>query len=276
MTTGILHPPRKALIPCGGKGTRMMGLSRGGAKELLPVAGKPLLLWALGESAASGIDDVMIVISPGKEDVAEAALAAAGQAGMPARIEIGVQHEPRGLADAIRVGREFAGAEPLAVALPDNVFVGDAPALAQVGAVYTATGKNVVAMVELFQKDAARYGPTSIYPGEIVGDEFRISAVPDKGDRGKTFDLKGARSGFTGVGRYVFTSEAFATIDEVESGLTAGQELDDIPVMRLLLQRRRLTGCRIRGDFLDVGIPSGYSEANGRLMDRAGKVSSPS
>jgi UTP--glucose-1-phosphate uridylyltransferase len=276
MTTGILHPPTKALIPCGGKGTRMMGLSRGGAKELLPVAGKPLLLWALGECAASGIGDVMIVISPGKEDIAEAALAAAGRAGMPTRVEIGVQREPRGLADAIRVGREFAGGEPLGVALPDNVFLGDAPALAQVGAVYTATGKNVVAMVELFQKDAARYGPTSIYPGEIAGDEFRISAVPDKGDRGKTFDLKGARSGFTGVGRYVFASEVFETIDEVESGLGTGQELDDIPVMRLLLERRRLTGCRIRGDFLDVGIPSGYSEANDRLMDRAGRVSSPS
>jgi UTP--glucose-1-phosphate uridylyltransferase len=275
MTTGILHPPRKALIPCGGKGTRMMGLSRGGAKELLPVAGKPLLLWALGECAASGIDDVMIVISPGKEDVAEAALAAAAQPGMPARVEIGIQREPRGLADAIRVGREFAGADTLAVALPDNVFVGDAPGLAQVGAIYMATGKNVVAMVELFQKDAARYGPTSIYPGEVSGNEFRITAVPDKGDRGKTFDLKGADSGFTGVGRYVFTSEAFATIDEVESGLSAGQELDDIPVMRLLLERRRLTGCRIRGEFLDVGIPSGYSEANERLRDQAGRVSSP-
>jgi UTP-glucose-1-phosphate uridylyltransferase len=252
----------------------MMGLSRGGAKELLPVAGRPLLLWALGECAASGIDDVMIVISPGKEDVAEAALASAGKPGMPVRVEIGIQREPRGLADAIRVGRDFAGADPLSVALPDNVFVGDAPALAQVGAIYTATGKNVVAMVELFQKDAARYGPTSIYPGEVRGNEFRITAVPDKGDRGKTFDLKGADSGFTGVGRYVFTGEAFTTIDEVESGLSGGQELDDIPVMRRLLERGRLTGCRIRGDFLDVGIPSGYSEANERLRGQAGEVSS--
>jgi UTP-glucose-1-phosphate uridylyltransferase len=67
----------------------------------------------------------------------------------------------------------------------------------------------------------------------------------------------------------------FRTIDEVESGLQAGQELDDIPVMRLLLQRGRLTGCRIRGDFLDVGIPSGYTEANERLRDNTSEVSSP-
>jgi UTP--glucose-1-phosphate uridylyltransferase len=271
MTTGILHPPGKALIPCGGKGTRMSALSRGRAKELLPVAGTPLLLWVMRECAASGIENVMVVISPGKEEVAETALAAAGQSALPARVEIGIQREPRGLADAIRVGRKFAGTEPLAVALPDNVFIGASPALAQLAAVYRNTGKSVVAMVELFQQDAARYGPTAIYPGEVAGDEFRIAAVPEKGERGKTFDLKGASSGFTGVGRYIFGDEVFTVIDEVEAGLSPpGQELDDIPVMRRLLERGRLTGCRIRGDFLDVGIPSGYNEANQRLRNGSG------
>ena len=89
--------------------------------------------------------------------------------------------------------------------------------------------------------------------------------MPAKGDRVKTFDLRGAASGFTGVGRYVFTPEVFAAIDEVEARLAPGEELDDIPVMRLLLERDRLAGCRIHGDFLDVGIPFGYREANDRL-----------
>ena len=265
MTAGILHPPSKALVPCGGKGTRMASLSGGGAKELLPVAGTPLLLWVLRECASSGMSEVMVVIAPGKEEVAEAARAVAGNSGMPARIEIGIQTAPRGLADAIRVGRDFAADSPFAVALPDNLFVSARPALAQVAAVHGATGKSVVAMVELFQKDADRYGPTSIYPGTVDGNEFRIDAVPAKGDRARTFDLRGAPSGFTGVGRYVFVPEVFAAIDEVEAALRPGEELDDIPVMRLLLQRERLTGCRIRGDFLDVGIPSGYREANERL-----------
>jgi len=268
MTAGILHPVRKALIPCGGKGTRMAALSRGGAKELLPVAGTPLLLWVLRECASSGIEEAMVVIAPGKDEVADVALDAAGTPGLPKRVHIGIQAEPRGLADAIRVGREFADGTPLAVALPDNLFVGAAPALAQLAGVHHATRKNVVAMVELFQKDAERYGPTSIYPGTVRGDEFSIDAVPAKGDRGKTFDLGGAASGFTGVGRYVFTAEVFAVIDEVEAGLKQGEELDDIPVMRVLLQRGRLTGCRIEGDFLDVGIPSGYGEADDRLGRR--------
>ncbi len=270
MTPGILHPVRKALIPCGGKGTRMAAVSGGRAKELLPVAGIPLLHRVLGECAASGIEQVMVVVAPGKDDVAQAAAEMAGTEGMPASVEIGLQREPRGLADAIRIGREFAGADPLAVALPDNLFVGGPPCLSQVADLHRSTGKSVVAMVELFQKDAARYGPTAIYPGSLDGDEFRLTAVPDKGDRGRTFDLKGSASGFTGVGRYVFTPEVFTAIDEVEARLQTGRELDDIPVMRLLLERDRLTGCRIRGDFLDVGIPSGYSEADTRLRAHAG------
>jgi UTP--glucose-1-phosphate uridylyltransferase len=248
----------------------MAAVSGGRAKELLSVAGIPLLNWVFGECAASGIDQVMVVVSPGKDDVAQAAAELAGAEGMPARVEIGLQREPRGLADAIRIGREFAAADPLAVALPDNLFVGEPPCLSQVAAVHHSTGKSVVAMVELFQKDASRYGPTAIYPGRLDGDEFRIINVPDKGDRGRTFDLKGAASGFTGVGRYVFTPEVFTAIDEVEAHLETGRELDDIPVMRLLLERHRLTGCRVRADFLDVGIPSGYSEADTRLRAHRG------
>jgi UTP-glucose-1-phosphate uridylyltransferase len=63
----------------------------------------------------------------------------------------------------------------------------------------------------------------------------------------------------------VFAPEVFSAIDEIDASLSPGKELDDIPVMQLLLRRQRLTGCRIRGDFLDVGLPSGYAEADQRL-----------
>ena len=92
-----------------------------------------------------------------------------------------------------------------------------------------------------------------------------IESIPDKGPRHATFDPKGATSAFTGVGRYVFLPEVFSAIDEVEANLPSGQELDDIPVLQLLLRPGRLTGCRIRGDFLDVGLPAGYREADARL-----------
>ena len=243
----------------------MASLTKGAAKELLPVGGVPLVLRVMEECAASGVREVLVISAPGKEDVEDAVKAAAGTSGMPAKVRVIVQQEPRGLADAIRLGREFAGSDLLGVALPDNLFVDDAPALEQLFDVHQSTGKNVVAIVELNAANKDRYGPTAIYPGRLRDNEFQIASIPDKGPRHNTFDLKGAESAFTGVGRYVFLPGAFAAIDEIDESLPAGKELDDIPVMQLLLQRRQLTGCRIRGEFLDVGLPSGYLEADTRF-----------
>ena len=257
---------KRAIIPCGGKGTRMAALTGGAAKELMPVAGKPLLLWVLGECAASGIEEVLVVAAPHKQDVIDVARGAAGKAGMPHRIDTVIQREPRGLADAIRHGIGFVASDPFGVALPDNLFIGDTPALQQLIDAHRATRKNVVAVVELFPGDAERAGPTAIFPGKLDGDLYEIADIPSKGARGSTFDLKGAPSGFTGVGRYVFLpNELFPTIDEVERELSAGAELDDVPVMQILLERGQLIGRRIVGDFLDVGLPVGYNEANERL-----------
>jgi UTP-glucose-1-phosphate uridylyltransferase len=255
----------KALIPCGGKGTRMAALTHGGAKELLPIGGVPLVLRVMEECAASGVREVLIVSAPGKSDLDEIVRQAAGGVGMPRVVRVVTQQNARGLADAIRLGREFAGNDILGVALPDNLFLGDAPALEQLYDVHAATGKNVVAIVELTAGNKDKYGPTAIYPGRLNSDEFVIDAIPDKGPRQSTFDFAGAKSAFTGVGRYVFRPEVFAAIDEIDANLPAGKELDDIPVMQLLLRRHALTGCRIRGDFLDVGLPSGYKEADARL-----------
>jgi UTP--glucose-1-phosphate uridylyltransferase len=256
---------RRALIPCGGKGTRMALLSGGRPKELMPVGGVPLLLRVMAECAASGIEEVLVVAAPDKEDVVEVALSAAGRDDMPARVATVIQHEPRGLADAMRLGREFAAGGPIGVALPDNLFLAQVPALAQLIETHQQTGKSTVAMVELFPEDAARAGPTALYPGKLVGDEYAIAEIPSKGSRTSTFDLKGMPSGFTGVGRYVFLPEVFAAIDEIDRRLRPGEELDDVPVMALLLERGRLTGRRIVGDFLDVGLPAGYRDANERF-----------
>jgi UTP-glucose-1-phosphate uridylyltransferase len=243
----------------------MAALTHGGAKELLPIGGVPLVLRVMEECAASGVREVLIVSAPGKSDLDEIVRQAAGGVGMPKVVQVVTQQNARGLADAIRMGRDFAGDDILGVALPDNLFLGDAPALQQLYGVHAATGKNVVAIVELTAANKDKYGPTAIYPGRLNGDEFVIESIPDKGPRQSTFDFGGARSAFTGVGRYVFLPEVFAAIDEIDANLPAGKELDDIPVLQLLLRRQALTGCRIRGDFLDVGLPSGYKEADERL-----------
>ena len=75
----------------------------------------------------------------------------------------------------------------------------------------------------------------------------------------------GAASAFTGVGRYVFRPDVFDVIDEAERALAPGAELDDVPVLQRLLARGALVGRRMRGRFLDAGLPAGYAEAQAAL-----------
>ena len=244
----------------------MLTISRGMAKELLSIAGEPVLAHVLRECAQSGIEHALVVVSPEKPSVATFAKSVAGAVGMPTRIDTAVQMEPKGLADAVRVGRSFAGDEPVAVALPDNLFVDTPqPAVAQVIETYGREHVNVVGLTEITADIAASRGPTPIYPGTRAGDEFLIESIPSKGAHGSTFDLGSANSAMTGVGRYVFGPTAFGIIDEVERTLEPGRELDDIPVMQAMLARGELRGRVLRGTFLDVGLPEGFREATERL-----------
>ncbi len=258
-------PPHHALIPCGGKGTRMRSLTGGAPKELVEVAGIPVVERVARECAASGITDLLVVIAPGKEAIQDRLAWQAGTHGMPARISFAVQREARGMADAIRLGANFCDRGPIAVALPDNLFLGATPALQQVINVATKAGKSAVSIVGISTEKARAKGATAIYQGDIVGHEYRIAHIPDKGAKSATFDTGGAKVAYTGVGRYAFGPAVWKAIDEVESTLAPGAELDDIPVMQLLLNRGLMTGCLIEGRFLDVGLPTGYNEANAEL-----------
>lgn len=239
----------------------MASLTRGAPKELLEVAGVPVVIRVLEECAKSGVTDALVVIAPEKTELVERLAPLSGTRGMPATIAFATQNEPRGLADAIRLGRAFSDGSPIAVALPDNLFVGDPPAMKQVIDTHIATGESVVAMVEISADDAARRGPTSAYPGHLEGDEYVIDRISGKGERGTTFNTGGRSSAFTGVGRYVFNFDVFNAIDAVERSLPTGAELDDVPVMQHLLSVGGLTGRRIKGKFFDVGLISGYEEA---------------
>jgi UTP-glucose-1-phosphate uridylyltransferase len=247
----------------------MLALTRGAPKELLPVAGVPVVERVARECAASGITDLLVVTAPGKEAIEAHLRPLAGAQGMPGRIEFVVQPEARGLADAIRLGRDFADDGAIAVALPDNLFVADRPALRQVIDVADATGKSAVAVVGIAAEEASRRGATAIYQGTVQRQgEYRITHIPDKGAKSASFDTGGAAMAYTGVGRYAFGPRLWQAIDEVDSALPKDQELDDIPVMQLLMHGGLLTGCLVRGVFLVVGVPAGYHVANEGLALR--------
>ncbi|HLK32067.1 MAG TPA: sugar phosphate nucleotidyltransferase, partial [Terriglobales bacterium] len=140
---------RKAVIPAAGLGTRWLPATKCVAKELLPVAGKPLIQHAVEEAVASGLEEIVVVSAPGKHDLEhyfqpdpllERQVAARGNGRalqewrrLRERFELRVviQEQPLGLAHAIACTQPLVGDEPFAVLLPDNLIFAAKPCTLQ-------------------------------------------------------------------------------------------------------------------------------------------------
>jgi UTP--glucose-1-phosphate uridylyltransferase len=247
-----------AVIPCGGRGTRIAALAGGTPKELLPVAGKPLLHWTLEEAAAAGLERAVVVTSPTKPEIA-AFLATRGPA-RPACAVV-VQPEPRGLGDAITCARAAVGGDGVAVLLPDNLFGRDCPMRLVLDA-QRRTGHAAVLLAAIAAADAATKGPTGRVRCRARRDGlYDVLDLRSKGPRGDRFDPGPAGSALTAIGRMAFDAAVFDLFEAERAQLSPGAELDDVPVLQALAARGRLVGVPLVGAFYDVGVPEGYAAA---------------
>ena len=244
-----------AVIPCGGRGTRLHPITRWLPKEILPVGLRPILYWTLDEAADAGLLRAIIVTNPHKPLLEAAARTYEG----PLELEFVPQDHPRGLGDALLRARDNLAGSPFLALLPDNLFTGPNPSAA-VLSTFRAAGLATVLLAEIAREDAGAKGATGRAKLRTEPDgALRVTDVADKGTG--RFDSAGDAAAVTPIGRMAFPGGILDEFEEVGRSLPSGVELDDVPVLQRLARRDALAGVISRSGFFDVGVPEGYRDA---------------
>src|SRR5688500_6456993 len=118
----------KALILAGGEGTRLRPITHTSAKQLVPVANKPILFYPVESVAPAGIEDVRTVVGDTASDI-EAAIGDGAAFGV--RVTYVRQDAPRGLAHAVLIARDFLGDDDFVMYLGDNLLQRDVGSLVE-------------------------------------------------------------------------------------------------------------------------------------------------
>jgi UTP--glucose-1-phosphate uridylyltransferase len=252
-----------AVIPCGGRGTRLLPITNWLPKEMLPVGLKPILYWALDEAADAGLFRAIIVTNPHKPMLEAAARNYPG----PLELEFVPQDHPRGLGDALLRARDHLAGSPFLALLPDNLFSGGNPT-SPVVAAYRSSKLATVLLAEIAREQPRAKGATGAAAVRRAEDgTLRVVDIADKGtSRTSTAGRDGA---VTPIGRMAFPGGIFDELEEIGRQLPPGAELDDVPLLQRLARRDALAGVISSARFFDVGVPEGYREAVATFPARA-------
>jgi UTP--glucose-1-phosphate uridylyltransferase len=268
------HEIRKLIVPAAGLGTRLLPATKAIPKEMLPVAGKPLIQLAVEEAVASGITSLIFVIGQGNslllehfrrnldlEDLLR-------EKGQPedadllhrlselAEIRTVVQDTPLGLGHAIGCARAQVGDEPFAVILPDAVIDSNVPCISQLMDCYSRHPGCIVATQIVDPSEVNRFGILDLVPmpGSCCGGRtMRVVSLTERPAIGSTPSRYGI------FGRYILQPEIFRCIEQTRPGL--GGELQLTDSILLFSRRVPVYAYCFEGKHYDAGSKLGFLQA---------------
>lgn len=236
----------KGLILSGGKGTRLRPLTFTSAKQLIPLANKPVLFRVIEAIRDADVTDIGVVIAPETGDEIRAQVGDGSRWGV--KITYIPQDEPKGLAHAVRISRDFVGDDRFVMFLGDNCIQGGIHKLIQQYAQSDFNSQIVLKQVA----DPRSYGVA------VLDGDGKVQRLVEK--------PKEPPSDLALVGIYMFDSNVFKAVDSIKPSWRNELEITDA-IQWLVTNGYRVFPYVHKGWWVDTGKREDMLEANSMVLE---------
>jgi glucose-1-phosphate thymidylyltransferase len=235
----------KGLILSGGFGTRLRPLTFSQQKQLIPVANKPILFYAIEDIIAADVHDVAIIVGPNRDQVERTVKSR----DWDANIDFIYQESPRGLAHAVLIAEEFIGDNPFVMYLGDNLLC---DGIADHTNHFRSSGADAsILLTEVSQPE--RFGVAELNErGEVV----RLVEKP-----------KFPQSNLALVGVYLFRPVIFDAVKSIHPSWRNELEITDA-IQWLVDKGYHVQASVVKGWWKDTGMPEDILSANNLILDQ--------
>lgn len=262
----------KAVIPAAGLGTRFLPYTKSIPKEMLPILEKPSIQLIIEEGLASDITDFIIIANDDKQALnnflshqpkLEDELAERGKLNLLAGInkdidsaEFSFVPQPKalGLGHAVLQTKQEVGDEYFGIFLPDEIMIGDIPALAQLIEVAQKYNASVIGVLEVPREKVSSYGIVAIKE-QLEDGIFEVAELVEKPS------VDQAPSNLAIVGRYILSPRIFTSLENTKPGAGNEIQLTD-GIADMMRNGERVLAYVMKTSRYDVGNPTGWIQAN--------------
>ena len=212
----------KGIILAGGAGTRLYPLTLVISKQLLPVYNKPMIYYPLSTLMLARIREILVISTPEDTPRIRTLLGDGSQFGIS--LEYAVQQEPKGLAQAFTIGREFIGDEPCAMILGDNIFYGNG-LVAKLKMAKESADQGMATVFGYYVEDPERFGVMEITKTAETDRNYQVISIEEKPEKPK--------SNYAVVGLYFYPSGVSDKADLVQPSARGELEITSLNEMYL-------------------------------------------